>query len=172
MNKIACAITLALALLNSAQAQITPNAPPANRPAPVPAARGPALEVSLEAALGAVAACAAKDQKIGVSVLDSAGVLKVLLAADGASVRGVQSSTNKAATALSFKAATSELAEKIKTDKELADKIAANPNFNARGGGVLIKVNEEIIGAIGVGGARTDEECALAGLQKVQSRLK
>jgi uncharacterized protein GlcG (DUF336 family) len=40
---------------------------------------------------------------------------------------------------------------------------------------VLIKVGDEIIGAIGVGGARgsnVDEECAVAGLQVVQSRLK
>jgi uncharacterized protein GlcG (DUF336 family) len=40
---------------------------------------------------------------------------------------------------------------------------------------VLIKVNDEIIGVIGVGGARgsdKDEQYALAGLQKVQARLK
>jgi uncharacterized protein GlcG (DUF336 family) len=35
----------------------------------------------------------------------------------------------------------------------------------------LIKVNEEVIGAIGVGGGRTDEACALAGLQKIQPQL-
>jgi hypothetical protein len=48
-------------------------------------------------------------------------------------------------------------------------------NYLARAGAVLIKVNDEIIGVIGVGGARgsdKDEQYALAGLQKVQARLK
>lgn len=194
MNKTALAMTLAFCATVTAYAQ-TPAAPPATatppaatapaaapdpapagaQQAPVPAAQGPALALALEAAQVAIETCTAKEQKIGVSVVDSAGVLKALLATDGASPRGVQSSTNKAKTALEFKAPASQLAEQIKTDKDLADKIAANPNLNARAGGVLLKVNEEVIGAIGVGGARgseKDEECALAGIQKVQARLK
>jgi uncharacterized protein GlcG (DUF336 family) len=75
-------------------------------------------------------------------------------------------------TALNFKVATSQLTEQIKTDKELADKIAANTSFNARPGGVLLKVGDEIIGAVGVGGGRTDADCAIAGVQKIQDRLK
>lgn len=144
----------------------------ANQPR-VPAARGPALDLAIEASKIAIETCAAAGgQKIGISFVDSAGVLKTLLAADGTSPRGVTSSTNKAVTALTFKTATSQLTEQIKTDKSLADKISANVNFNARPGGVLIKVGDEIIGAIGVGGGRTDEDCALAGLQKIQSRLQ
>lgn len=150
--------------------------PPVNDAAkkpPQPAAHGPTLESSIEAAQAAIDACLDKNgQSSGVSVVDSAGVLKVLLASDGASERGVLSSTNKAVTALHFKTATSELFAKIGTDKELAAKIAANPNFNARPGGVLIKNGDEIIGAIGVGGAKTDEECALAGIDKFEVRQK
>lgn len=173
MKKIPFALILALSTFTASYAQTpAPAASSGSRPSPVPAARDPGLDLSLEAARAAIEACAAKEQKIGVSVIDSGGALKVLLATDGASVRGVQSSTNKATTALAFKTATSQLAEQVKTDKELADKIAANTNFNARGGGILIKVKDDIIGAIGVGGARTDEECALAGLQKIQSRLQ
>jgi uncharacterized protein GlcG (DUF336 family) len=175
MKKITIAVTLFLTNFTTAQAQTTaqvPATPSGTRPAPQAPARGPNLALAIEAARASIETCAASDQKIGVSVLDSAGVLKVLLASDGASVRGVQSSTNKASTALSFKAATSQLAEQIKTDKELSDKIASNTSFNARGGGILIKVNNEIIGAIGVGGAHTDEDCALAGLKEIQSRLQ
>ncbi len=142
-------------------------------PARVPAAKGPALELAIEAARVAIETCAADGgQKIGVSVVDSAGVLKVLLAADGTSPRGVTSSTNKAVTALHFKKSTSALAEQIKTDKAMADTIAATPAFNARPGGILIQVGGEIIGAIGVGGGKTDEPCAVAGLNKVQTRLQ
>jgi uncharacterized protein GlcG (DUF336 family) len=160
-------VVTASSLVMCAFAQ-TPNAP-------VPPARGPAIELALEAARVALDTCKAKGFNTGVSVVDSAGVLKVLLAADGTSPRGVQSGTNKAVTALTFKAATSQLAEQAKTDKDLADKIAANSNFNNRAGGVLLKVGDEIVGAIGVGGARgseNDEACAIAGLEKIQSRLK
>jgi len=147
-------------------------AAPAQRPQ-VPAARGSALELSIEAARVAIETCAADGgQKIAASVVDSAGVLKVLLAADGTSPRGVASSTAKAVTALNFKSPTSQVGEQAKTDKILADKIAADTTINARPGGILIKVGDEIIGAIGVGGGKTDEPCALAGLQKIQARLK
>ncbi len=144
-------------------------------PTPQPPARGPALDLALEAAQVAIDTCKARDQKAAVSVVDSAGVLKVLLATDGASSRGVASSTAKAVTALTFKAPTSQLAERVKSDKELADKIAANTAWNARAGGVLLVVDGETIGAVGVGGARgsdVDEACGLAGVQKVQSRLR
>lgn len=149
-----------------------PPAPPANNAARVPAAKGPALALAIEAARVANETCAADGgQKVATSVVDAAGVLKVLLAADGTSPRGVSSSTIKAQTALQYKKSTSELFEQAKTDKAFAEAIAANPAVNGRPGGILIKVGDEIIGAIGVGGGRTDEPCALAGLQKIQARL-
>ena len=140
-----------------------------------PAARGPSLKLALEAAQKALETCKGLDQKVGVTVVDSAGVLKVVLATDGASTRGVASSTNKALTALAFTTATSDLGEKIKTDTTLADKVASNANYNTHAGGVLLKAGDDVIGAIGVGGAKgseKDEACAVAGLQKVKGRLK
>lgn len=164
--------------MTQAQAQVPAPAGAAGAPAqppPAPAARGPALKLALEAAESAVETCKALDQKIGVTVIDSAGVFKVVLATDGASTRGVQSSTNKALTALAFGAATSDLGEKVKTDTALAGKIAANANYNTRAGGLLIKAGDDVIGAIGVGGAKGSEKdaaCAAAGLKKVKGRLK
>ena len=119
-------------------------------------------------------ACKAKGFAVAVSVIDSGGVLKVLLAQDGASARGVQSSTNKAVTALTFKDATSHLGERVKSDATLAQSVSANPAFNVRAGGVLLKVKDRIVGAIGVGGARgseNDEACALDGLKAIQEKL-
>ncbi len=166
----------ALALLTvsfgALAAEAAPNPNDAAKKPPVPAAHGPTLASSIEAATAAIDACLAKDQKAGVSVVDSAGVLKVLLAADGASERGVLSSTNKAITALHFKTATSQLFVQKETDKTLAEKLAANSAYNARPGGVLLKDGDEIIGAIGVGGAKIDEECALAGINKIKARSK
>jgi len=167
-----CVASMNLIAADAPAAKPAEAAPTGQRPQ-VPAARGPALELAVEAARVAIETCAADGgQKIATSVVDSAGVLKVLLAADGASPRGLASSTNKAVTALNFKAPTSHVGEQAKTDKTLADKIASDTTLNARPGGVLIKVGDEIIGAIGVGGGKTDEPCALAGLQKVQARLK
>ena len=141
---------------------------------PAPAAPGPSLELASLAAKTALDVCATKGFNVGVSVIDSGGVLKALLVKDGTSSRGVQSSTNKALTALAFKDATSHIAERTKSDTNLASAVAANPNFNVRAGGVLLRVNGDVIGAIGVGGARgseNDEACALAGIDAIQPRL-
>jgi uncharacterized protein GlcG (DUF336 family) len=179
--------TGALLLLATAGVALAQNAPapaggapqqgagaPPQTPRPPPA-RGPALDLALEAAQAAIEASKAGDQKVAVSVIDSAGALKAVLVSDGVGPRAVQNSNFKAQAALAFKEASGALAEQIKTDKTLADKVAANPSYLARAGAVLIKVNDEIIGVIGVGGARgsdKDEQYALAGLQKVQARLK
>jgi len=163
--------TLTLFLTSLADAQ-TGGAP---TQAPPPPARGPAVDVAIEAARVAIDTCKAKGFNVAVTIVDSAGVQKVLLAGDGAHARGVQSSTNKAVTALTFKLPTSQIAESIKTDQTLAAKVTANPNFAPRAGGVPLKVGDELIGAIGVGGARgseNDEACALAAIERVQSRLR
>jgi uncharacterized protein GlcG (DUF336 family) len=152
----------------------TSAAAPAAAPAPQPAARGPSLALAIEAAQKALETCKGLDQKVSVSVLDSGSALKVVLASDGASPRGVQSSANKAITALAFNAPSSKVADLAKTDSVIAGKLAANPNFNTHAGAVLIKVGNDVIGAIGVGGAKgseKDEACAIAGLEKVQNKL-
>jgi uncharacterized protein GlcG (DUF336 family) len=143
--------------------------------APAPPARAPELAVAVEAAQTALDHCRAQGFSVAASVVDSAGILKVLLAADGAAPRGVQSSTNKAITAITFKAPTGELGERARSDKSFADTVAANSNYNVRAGGVPIVVKGEIIGALGVGGAHpseVDEACAQAGVAHVRERLK
>ena len=165
---LACALAT-LASISSAQAPAARAA--ASAPAP---ARGLPLELALEAAKVAVDTCKGLDQQVGVSVLDSAGELRLLLAADGASTRGVHNSALKAKAALAFNLPSGQLAERAKTDKDAADRLAANPTWLARAGAVPVSVGGTLIGAIGVGGARgseKDEACAVAGLDKVKSRL-
>ncbi len=169
-----CAATLNVTAADAPKEATKPaETAPAGGQQRVPAAKGPALELAIEAARIAIETCAADGgQKVAASVVDSAGVLKVLLATDGTSPRGVSSSTVKAVTAINFKIPTSQLGEQAKADKALADKLAAVTTINARPGGVLLNVGVEIIGAIGIGGGKTDEPCALAGVQKIQARLK
>jgi uncharacterized protein GlcG (DUF336 family) len=82
----------------------------------------------------------------------------------------VSSSGNKAATALAFATPTGALGEHSKTNQGLADRIAANPAYNSRAGGVPITIGGETAGAVGVGGARgsdKDEECALVAVERL-----
>ena len=49
------------------------------------------------------------------------------------------------------------------------------PGFLLLGGGVPIKVGNEVIGAVGVGGVsggNLDEQCAMVALDKVKDQLK
>lgn len=173
MNSRTIAFTVLMGASLAAGAQVP--AATAGGTSAAPPVRGPSLELALEAAQATLADCTARGHRVGVSVVDSAGVLKVALAADGASSRGVQSGNNKAVTALTFKLPSGQVGEQIKTDTDLAARVAANPSFNSRAGGVLLQVDGEVIGAMGVGGARgseNDEACALTGVKKIQDRLK
>ena len=77
LTVLALACTLATSLVRAqAPAASAPQAPPA------PPARSVPLELALEAAKVAVDTCKGLDQKVGVSVLDSAGEVRLVLAAD------------------------------------------------------------------------------------------
>ena len=175
---ISIALVAAFSLLNIASAADTPATPQSvagQRTPPPPAARGPALDLALEAAQTALAACTANGYKVGVTVVDSAGISKVVLAADGAIPRAIDSGAGKAFTAITFKTSSAAVAKQVETDKELAARLAADPKQRARAGALPLIVAGEIIGAIGVGGApggEKDEACASAGVDKVKDRLK
>jgi uncharacterized protein GlcG (DUF336 family) len=170
------AVLGALSIVTAASAALAQ--PPA--PAP-PLARGPDMALALEAAQTALGTCSANGIKAGVSIVDSAGVLRLLLSVDGASKNGVESSTKKAFTANALKAATYDIQEKMKTDQALAAKVNADSTLFVRPGGLPLMAGDEVIGAIGVGGGQTlngvpggerDAACAKAGLDKIKDRLK
>lgn len=170
----------ALVLAQSVTAPASPPVtPPATASAPQspapPPARGPALALAHEAAQAAIDACRARGFAVSVSVVDSAGVLKALLAADGAHERGVNSSTAKARTSLAFRQPTSAVGRQASEDAAFDARVKANAAWNSRAGGLPILAGEQLVGAIGVGGARgseNDEACAQAGLAQVQARLR
>ena len=123
-----------------------------------------------------MAACAGSH--VGVAIIDSAGTPKTALLHTRRH-RGIFMpipAFRKAYTALTFKMPTSQVGSLSKTDPAVAAKITADTNLLSFAGGVPIKAGEEIIGAIGVvSGAEPsaiDEQCAVAGLEKVQALLK
>jgi uncharacterized protein GlcG (DUF336 family) len=167
LSALALAATSSLALAQQAERQ--------------PPARGPEFAPSLEAAQAALAACAADGVKEAVSVVDSAGVSRLMLAADGAANIEIEISQKKAATAVALKTATSEIAERMEMDQAFKAKIDADKTLFPRPGGLPLMVGNEVIGAIGTSGAARlngvpggvrDEACAKAGLDKIKARLK
>jgi len=139
------------------------------------AARGPSASLALEGAQAAIAACAAQGYLVAATVIDSAGELKVVIAADGVPPgHAVPRSALKAQTALAFKMSSDQVQARTKTDAAFAAEIEANPKLLARAGGQPLLSHGEIIGAIGVSGAPggdKDDACTLAGVAKIRDRL-
>ena len=132
------------------------------------------LSLATEAVAAAVAECATKGFAVAAAVVDRGGVLRVLQRADNAGPHGIESSRRKAYTALSTKVATLRFGDILKENPLSANVIYIN-DLLVLGGGVPIKVGDEVVGAIGVGGspsAKVDEDCALAGIAKITDRLK
>jgi uncharacterized protein GlcG (DUF336 family) len=127
-----------------------------------------------ELVAAAVDACAKQDQQVTGVVVDISGVQQAMLRGDGAGINTVTTAYHKAFTAVGFKTDTIDLVERAKT-QPVSSAIAKVPNLLLAQGGVLIKAGDEVIGAIGISGARgnnIDTACARAGLEKISDRLK
>ena len=150
-----------------------PGATPAPRPPDPKPPRGPAVEVALAAAHAIADAC--KQYPLGIAVVNSAGEPILVYIPDGSRTMHTYGAIRKAYSAVTFKAPTSEFISKAQQDPEVAARIKADPNLVAFGGGIPLKVGDEIIGAIGVSGAEPgghDQECGLIGLEKIRGQLK
>src|SRR5436190_7038025 len=126
--------------------------------------------ISSELAQKMVAAAVAKARELGVSenvaILDDGGNLKAFSRMDGAPLLCIEMALNKAYTAL-FGVSTQEFFNFIQGDPSLLAGIPSLARVAAWGGGFPIKVNGEVVGAIGRSGAPTvhnDEDCARAAL--------
>jgi uncharacterized protein GlcG (DUF336 family) len=143
---------------------------------PESTARGPTLDIAVQAARAAVDSCAAAGYRIGAAVIDSAGEARALLTADGSDGSHVFVAMRKALTALTFKMPSSQASERVPKDAALLARVT--PNMFVEGGAVPIQVGGQVIGAIGASGAggtvigQQDEVCAVAGLSSIKSRLK
>jgi len=104
-----------------------------------------------------------------VAILDDGGNLKAFGRMDGAPILCIEMAQNKAYTAL-FGVSTQDFFNFIKGDPSLLAGIPTLSRVAAWGGGFPIKVNGEVVGAIGLGGApkvENDVECARAALALV-----
>ena len=130
--------------------------------------------LAFEAVAAAVEACGKQGYAETAIVVDADGVTQALLRGDWTGVHSIDSATYKAYTSATMKVDTSVLIEREKTDP-MGPGMAKLPRLLEAGGGVVIKVGDEVVGAIGASGApgsQLDENCAKAGLAKIQDRLK
>jgi len=128
------------------------------------------LDIAASAASAAIKKCAEDGYHVSVAVVDRSGVLRILLRTDGAGPHTVHSSFRKAYTAASLGRSTQELAAMIKEKPELQGLRDMDSEILILGGGLPIKIEDDVVGGIGVGGApggNLDEACARAGLDKI-----
>jgi uncharacterized protein GlcG (DUF336 family) len=128
--------------------------------------------LAVEAASEAIAACAKQGYRETAVVLDADGQTIAAVRGDGAGIHTLDSAHDKAYTSTSFKNDTLALEERGRT--EIAP-LAKLPHVMFLGGGVVIKIGDEVVGAIGASGApgaKLDDNCAHAGLDKIRDRLK
>ena len=160
--RLACLPLMALTLTAAAQAQA------------VRTERNLSLDLANQIAAATVAACQANGHAVAAAVVDRAGGLRALQRADNAGPHTLSSSQAKAYTSASAKNTTLAMMDGAQKNPAAANLVHL-PGFLLLGGGVPIKVGNEVIGAVGVGGApggHLDEQCAVAGIDKVKDLLK
>ena len=126
--------------------------------------------ISSELAQKMVDEAVAKARELGVAenvaILDDGGNLKAFSRMDGAPILSIEMAQNKAYTAL-FGVSTQDFFNFIQGDPSLLAGVPTLARVAAWGGGFPIKVNGEVVGAIGLSGAPTvqnDIDCAKAAL--------
>ena len=108
------------------------------------------------------------------TVVDRAGTVRAVQRADNAGPHTLEASRLKAYTSASAKNTTLAMMEGAQKNPAAANLVNI-PGYLLLGGGVPVKVGNEVIGAVGVGGApggHLDEQCAVAGIAKVQDQIK
>jgi uncharacterized protein GlcG (DUF336 family) len=121
-------------------------------------------------ASAAIQSCSAKNYQVSVTVVDRAGVVKAMQRTDNAGPHTVKASEMKAYTALSTKNATGKVMESAQSNAG-AQNMRDVPGFLLLAGGLPVKEGDDVIGAIGIGGApggHLDEACAQQALDSLK----
>jgi uncharacterized protein GlcG (DUF336 family) len=135
--------------------------------------------LAAEAVAEAVASCAKQGYKVTAAIVDDDGVVQAMLRGDGASMTTPKAARDKAYTVLMLGGARNEdtssaIVQRIGNTPS-AGGLAKLPHILLLPGALRIKIGNEAIAAIGVGGAPggdLDEACANAGVDKISGRLK
>jgi len=148
---------------------------------PLPSGHYLPLTVAIEAAQAALAKCTADGFHVSVAVLDGAGTQLVAYHDERSTPHSAYSAKQKAYTVLSYSFSdggryptTTDLVKRFEGTENLV-RVLSIPGMLPSPGGTLIKMGNEIVGAIGVGGSpggTPDQVCANAGLEKIKGHLQ
>ena len=136
--------------------------------------RNMSLELANQLAATTVASCLAGGYNVTAAVVDRAGQLRALHRADNAGPHTLGAAQAKAFTSASARNNTLAMMDAAQKNPAAANLVHI-PGFLLLGGGVPVKVGNDVIGAIGVGGApggHLDEQCAVSAIEKAKDLLK
>jgi uncharacterized protein GlcG (DUF336 family) len=131
------------------------------------------LDTALVIANEAAAACKAQGFPVSIAIVGRDGSIVAHLKGDNTSPHTMENCFRKAYTALTYRAKSGALAERLEKEPNFAG--VQLPNITWAKGGVPVTIGEDIIGAVGVSGAKggqIDEACAEAGIAKAAELLK
>jgi uncharacterized protein GlcG (DUF336 family) len=131
------------------------------------------VEAANAMVMGALAQCQKDGYKVSAAVVDRGGNLLAFVRDPTAGPHTAESSRRKAFTAATF--GMTSAAFTTLTANPAAAGLKDLTGVFALAGGVPIKIGNDVLGSVGVGGApggEKDEACASAGLAKVADQLK
>jgi len=129
---------------------------------------------ALQAAQAALARCQKDGYTVGVAVVDRGGQPLVVLRDNLAGTHTTQTAVNKAATAVSFRTDTAEIAVVSQPGKPQSG-VRQLPNVVAIAGGLMIRAKGSLVGGIGVSGAPLgdiDDVCGKAGIAAISDAIE
>jgi uncharacterized protein GlcG (DUF336 family) len=130
------------------------------------------LALAQTIANAALAQCESMGFKVSVTVVDRAGLPIVMLRGDGAGLHTPEGSDRKAYTARTFRQTSAAFAKRMLDDPASVGS-RQYTRVLALGGGLPIKVGDDVVGAVGVSGSPgKDDVCSQAGIDKVAGQLK
>ena len=129
--------------------------------------------VAVTIAQAAVESCAAKGYAESAVVVDRDGETIVAIRGDNAQPYTMENARRKAYTAMNFRIPSAEYAKRYADNNQVVHQQVTLPNIIAIGGGLPIKVGNEVVGGAGASGSPgVDEPCVQAGLDKVADQLR
>jgi uncharacterized protein GlcG (DUF336 family) len=135
--------------------------------------RNLSLGMAMTIAEATLDACKTGGFHTAAVVVDRAGQVLVMLRDEQAPAQTAEMARRKALTARVFRSTTLDFQKRTGSDPSLTPQRSV-PEMLALGGGVPIKIGNEIIGGVGSSGSSQtmDDECAKAGVAKVADLLK
>src|SRR6266550_976715 len=158
--KILAGMAFAAALWSSARAQ------------GLVAEKNISLAMAQTIANAAMEKCKEMGFRVSVAVVDRAGLPIVMLRGDGTGLHTPEGSDRKAYTARTFRVPSADFAKRMLDDPASVGSRQYS-RVLALGGGLPIKVGDDVVGAVGVSGSPgKDDDCSKAGIDKVADQLK